>query len=201
MCGTKTQVALFGASTGGGTTSATLKLGSSGSLTRYLQIMMNTMGYSLTVDGIFGDNMNNAVKDYQAKKGLTADGIVIFLWHTGHQCIPSRIPDHTISRQVVILLELKDRIIRLGTCFTVVTACIIPFRDQNILNFSDFKNKMAPCRVIYNPCLLQSLETLPFLYRCRTARAKFTVQTVRIAAHHPQTSLQACNCCSRVAFF
>ena len=76
MCGTKTQVALFGASTGGGTTSATLKLGSSGSLTRYLQIMMNTMGYSLTVDGIFGDNMNNAVKDYQAKKGLTADGIV-----------------------------------------------------------------------------------------------------------------------------
>ena len=56
MCGTQTQTKLFGASQGGGTTSSTLKLGSDGSLTRYLQIMLNTMGYSLSVDGIFGAN-------------------------------------------------------------------------------------------------------------------------------------------------
>lgn len=75
MCGTQTQTKLFGASQGGGTTSSTLKLGSNGSLTRYLQIMLNTMGYSLSVDGIFGPNMEAAVKDYQSKNGLDADGI------------------------------------------------------------------------------------------------------------------------------
>ncbi|MFQ7281054.1 MAG: peptidoglycan-binding protein [Christensenellales bacterium] len=75
MCGTQTQTKLFGASQGGGTTSSTLKLGSNGSLTRYLQIMLNTMGYSLSVDGIFGPNMEAAIKDYQSKNGLDADGI------------------------------------------------------------------------------------------------------------------------------
>ncbi len=76
MCGTKTQVALFGASQGGGTTSSTLKLGSNGSLTRYLQIMLNKMGYPMSVDGIFGTTTENAVKDFQSKNALTADGIV-----------------------------------------------------------------------------------------------------------------------------
>lgn len=75
MCGTQTQTKLFGASQGSGTTSSTLKLGSNGSLTRYLQIMLNKMGYSLSVDGIFGPNMEAAVKDYQSKNGLDADGI------------------------------------------------------------------------------------------------------------------------------
>lgn len=79
MCGTQTQIALFGAAqpTGvTGTVSVTLKNGSSGSLTRYLQVMLNKMGYSLSVDGIFGPNMETAVKNFQSSKGLTADGIV-----------------------------------------------------------------------------------------------------------------------------
>lgn len=67
MCGTSTQKILFGASQGGGTTSSTLKLGSDGSLTRYLQVMLNELGYSLSVDGIFGAEMEAAVKDYQEK--------------------------------------------------------------------------------------------------------------------------------------
>ena len=37
--------------------------------------MLNTMGYSLSVDGIFGPNMEAAIKDYQSKNGLDADGI------------------------------------------------------------------------------------------------------------------------------
>lgn len=76
MCGTQTQTKLFGASQGGGTTSSTLKLGSNGSLTRYLQIMLNKMGYPMSVDGIFGTTTENAVKDFQSKNALTADGIV-----------------------------------------------------------------------------------------------------------------------------
>ena len=40
------------------------------------QKYLNTCGYSLTVDGIFGVATENALKDYQKKKGLSATGIV-----------------------------------------------------------------------------------------------------------------------------
>lgn len=77
MCGTQTQTLLFGGVvTGSGTTSKTLKKGSSGDLVRYLQYMMNTLGYSVTIDGIFGSGLETAVKQFQTKKGLDADGIV-----------------------------------------------------------------------------------------------------------------------------
>lgn len=41
-----------------------------------LQQILNTLGYKLDTDGIFGDGTRRAVLDYQSKHGLTADGIV-----------------------------------------------------------------------------------------------------------------------------
>ena len=50
--------------------------GSQGDEVKELQKLLNQNGYSLDEDGIFGDNTQNAVKDYQQKNGLSVDGIV-----------------------------------------------------------------------------------------------------------------------------
>jgi len=53
-----------------------LQVGSNGTSVEFLQTKLNNYGYGLKVDGIFGNLTLNAVKDYQAKNGLTVDGIV-----------------------------------------------------------------------------------------------------------------------------
>jgi len=67
-----------GTGSSGGTSSSnpTLKNGSSGSSVKQLQTQLNSYGYKLTVDGKFGSGTLSAVKDFQKKHGLTADGIV-----------------------------------------------------------------------------------------------------------------------------
>lgn len=76
MVGASTKAMLLGGTTGGGTVSSTLKTGSNGSLTRYLQKMLSELGYNVSPDGIFGQSTYQAVVDFQQKHGLTADGIV-----------------------------------------------------------------------------------------------------------------------------
>ena len=49
--------------------------GSQGSDVTELQKLLNNNGYNLDVDGIFGDNTQAAVKDYQQKNNLDVDGI------------------------------------------------------------------------------------------------------------------------------
>lgn len=53
-----------------------LKINSRGEGVKWLQDMLNNNGYSLTVDGIFGNNTLNAVKSFQGKANITIDGIV-----------------------------------------------------------------------------------------------------------------------------
>ncbi len=54
----------------------TLKKGSTGSTVRTLQTKLKNWGYYTgTVDGIYGTQTVNAVKYFQRKNGLTADGI------------------------------------------------------------------------------------------------------------------------------
>lgn len=43
---------------------------------RSLQYLLNAHGAGLTVDGIFGNRTNSAVRDYQFRRGLVVDGIV-----------------------------------------------------------------------------------------------------------------------------
>jgi hypothetical protein len=55
----------------------TVKAGSHGDDVRAVQYLLaNVYGYSLAVDGVFGPDTNNAVRDFQAAHGLPADGIV-----------------------------------------------------------------------------------------------------------------------------
>lgn len=54
----------------------TLKYGSRGDSVSELQKLLNQNGYSLSVDGIYGENTQQAVRDYQTKTGLSVDGIV-----------------------------------------------------------------------------------------------------------------------------
>ena len=56
--------------------SKTLRKGSKGDDVRWLQYELNTLGYRLIIDGRFGVNTENAVKEFQHYNGLTVDGIV-----------------------------------------------------------------------------------------------------------------------------
>lgn len=53
-----------------------LALGSVGGDVTLLQTLLNSNGYSLKTDGIFGEKTLAAVKGYQGKNGLRVDGIV-----------------------------------------------------------------------------------------------------------------------------
>ena len=53
-----------------------LKYNSMGSEVKLLQTKLNSNGYKLTADGIFGKLTLAAVKSYQSKNGLVVDGIV-----------------------------------------------------------------------------------------------------------------------------
>ncbi len=53
-----------------------LRRGSRGRYVEILQRLLNKIGYSLTVDGIFGRNTERAVKSFQQRSGLVTDGIV-----------------------------------------------------------------------------------------------------------------------------
>lgn len=53
----------------------TLKKGHRGASVVTLQIALNRHGYGLIADGIFGTLTEEALKDFQRRNGLTADGI------------------------------------------------------------------------------------------------------------------------------
>lgn len=75
MIGRGTKTLLFGDANAGGTLSAVLHEGSSGSLTRYLQQLLAEQKYTVVIDGVFGAEMKRAVEQFQQEHGLTADGI------------------------------------------------------------------------------------------------------------------------------
>ena len=53
----------------------TIRKGDRGVLVSELQKLLNTHGYGLTVDGIFGSKTYNALRKFQTSVGLTADGV------------------------------------------------------------------------------------------------------------------------------
>jgi peptidoglycan hydrolase-like protein with peptidoglycan-binding domain len=53
-----------------------LAVGSFGDDVKLVQTALNNNGYNLVADGIYGKKTQAAVKDYQSKNGLSADGIV-----------------------------------------------------------------------------------------------------------------------------
>ena len=54
----------------------TVKKGAKGGITKLIQERLVSVGFNLTVDGIFGENTKKAVKVFQKNRGLTEDGIV-----------------------------------------------------------------------------------------------------------------------------
>jgi peptidoglycan hydrolase-like protein with peptidoglycan-binding domain len=53
-----------------------VKTGSKGSAVKAVQSQLKSRGYKLSVDGTFGTGTQKAVKDFQSKKKIKADGIV-----------------------------------------------------------------------------------------------------------------------------
>lgn len=54
----------------------TVKKGARGNITKLIQKRLNSVGFSISTDGIFGDNTYKAIKVFQKNRGLTQDGIV-----------------------------------------------------------------------------------------------------------------------------
>ncbi len=55
----------------------TVQNGSSGEAVKAVQdLLKNKFGYSLSIDGAFGSGTETAVKNFQSKNGLSADGVV-----------------------------------------------------------------------------------------------------------------------------
>ena len=54
----------------------TVKRGAKGNITKLIQERLNSVGFKLSTDGIFGSGTERAVKVFQKNRGLTADGIV-----------------------------------------------------------------------------------------------------------------------------
>lgn len=54
----------------------TVKTGSKGSAVKSVQELLNSRGYKVRVDGSLGGATSSAVKSFQKKSGLKADGIV-----------------------------------------------------------------------------------------------------------------------------
>ena len=54
----------------------TIKRGARGNITKLIQERLNSVGFHLSTDGIFGSGTEKAVKVFQKNRGLVADGIV-----------------------------------------------------------------------------------------------------------------------------
>jgi len=54
----------------------TVRAGSTGEAVRGVQSQLNTRGYGLVVDGVFGSRTDAAVRDFQSRRGLAVDGVV-----------------------------------------------------------------------------------------------------------------------------
>lgn len=54
----------------------TVKKGARGNVTRLIQERLNSVGFHIATDGIFGGGTEKAVKVFQKNRGLSADGIV-----------------------------------------------------------------------------------------------------------------------------
>lgn len=54
----------------------TVKRGAKGNITKLIQERLNSVGFHISLDGIFGGGTENAVKVFQRNRGLSADGIV-----------------------------------------------------------------------------------------------------------------------------
>lgn len=54
----------------------TVKRGARGNITKLIQERLNSVGFNISVDGIFGGGTENAVKVFQRNRGLSQDGIV-----------------------------------------------------------------------------------------------------------------------------
>ena len=53
-----------------------LKQGSRGNFVYLLQFLLTQYGHNISVDGIFGRNTENAVRNFQTNNGISSDGIV-----------------------------------------------------------------------------------------------------------------------------
>jgi peptidoglycan hydrolase-like protein with peptidoglycan-binding domain len=95
-----------------------LKLGSNGSQVKTLQTLLNNKGYNLKVDGFLGKLTQAAVKDFQAKNGLSADGVV------GPKTLAVLAPAEVVAEKVTVKLGKAEYAAHGTKCFTVAVVAM-----------------------------------------------------------------------------
>lgn len=86
-----------------------LKRGARGVAVRRLQEILNKVDYQLNVDGDFGSGTESAVKDFQGKNGLGADGVVFTeIW----RMLINKISVQTIDQQPKLKLGVRGEDVR-----------------------------------------------------------------------------------------
>jgi peptidoglycan hydrolase-like protein with peptidoglycan-binding domain len=86
-----------------------LRKGNYGERVKALQDILNRLGFRLELDGVFGIATENAIKSFQAKSGLSVDGIV-------GQLTLDRLQQSTTMPQAVIHTQLPQTSIqKVGT--------------------------------------------------------------------------------------
>ena len=159
---------------------AQVSYGSTGASVSALQEKLNANGYSLTVDGVFGAATEKAVKDYQKKNGLTADGVVGKTTWGSLLTSPAGSADPTTGKQVLsgVSDETYDRLFDLEQGYR-------PSAD--VTAAGDELGSVAASRPEQYASSFE--EELQRLYEELAARPNFSYDPKEDAAYHSYAAL------------
>lgn len=94
--------------------SEVLKSGSKGDAVKRLQEILKSKGHNVGIDGDFGDNTFNALKDFQLKNKLVADGVVGYNTWISLYSSPVPTPTPSVSGKFLTENDIKETATELG---------------------------------------------------------------------------------------
>lgn len=146
-----------------------LKLNSRGEDVKWLQDMLNHNGFSLSVDGIFGNNTYKVVKEFQANSNIAVDGIVGAQTRTKLKQSAQNITSINAYRYTNANVNFRSGASTKYTSYGVINkntqVYVISKRDDG-WSYVKYNNKYG---YIYSKYLSTTSSTLPTFQRTSTS--------------------------------
>ncbi len=135
-----------------------------------IQSRLSNLGYSVgTIDGIFGENTKNAVKQFQSSKGLTADGIVgEATWNA------------LFNYKNTSVSNSKDDVLTVNTLKAQMKSELVPYLD-GIMNTLQKTKSIRSREATYND--LASYDSIITRYSKQFKVRKSLIQTIIMWEH------------------